>query len=203
MIRSQKCSVQALTLFLLGLMLPCAASATSVGRYTEYLPAGDLALGIEPEVVLTTSSGAGAEIRYAQGITDLNNFHVVLGTGSGSRAFRVGGALTFDFFPDMDGQPGIGIATQGLYVRKDTRGRFELNAVPYIGKTFESKGGDVKPYFGMPVGFAFADSRYDTNLQAAIGTIFKASSHLHYGVELGIDVSKSYSYISAAVTYIP
>src|SRR5271163_1229903 len=78
----------------------------------QFVQPGEFALGFEPELTFTDGAGLAGNFRYTQGLTDLNNVNVILGTGGGPRRFRVGGNVTFDFFPDIDKQPGIGVAVQ-------------------------------------------------------------------------------------------
>jgi hypothetical protein len=117
--------------------------------------------------------------------------------------------MTFDFFPDLDKQPGIGIAVQGLYYRVTasgltagaSRGQVELTGIPYIHKTFVSKGAEINPFLAVPIGMSFSDGNYQALATAVIGTMFKNSEKFRYSIELGIAINNSDTYFSGGVTY--
>src|SRR5206468_1791573 len=143
--------------------------------------------GVEPEVVLTNGAGVGVNGRFTLGINDLMDAQAIIGTGSGPRNFRIGGGLSWDFFPDVEGQPGIGLGTQAIYVRLPVDGQLELTAVPYIHKAFKSGDhNEVEPFFAFPIGLAFSNGQYHTIATAAIGSMFKASEHFRYVAEFGL-----------------
>lgn len=159
-------------------------------------------LGLEPELTLSGGdSGVGVNAKYTRGVSDLLNVMGVVGTGGGPRGFRVGGATIFDFFPDVDGQPGLGVATQLLYYRRRDIGRLELTAIPYIHKAFISGDGSVEPYAALPVGVGFRSEGNDTLMGLAVGAIFGSGEKVRYIVELGINIDDSDTYISGGLTY--
>ena len=167
----------------------------------QFVSPGEFAIGIEPEITLTDGAGLATNVKFTQGVTDLNNFIATIGTGSGSRAFRVGGGMTFDFFPDLEGQPGIGIATQGTYYRLAGTGQLELQAVPYIHKTFRSGDNEIQPFFAFPLGYGFSEGNYRPITSAAIGSIFRSSEHFRYVTEFGIAVNNTETYVSGGIVY--
>lgn len=190
--------------FGLGLLLGLVASSdVSAGVFTtpRFVEPGNWSLGLEPELTLTSGSGIGANLRFTHGLTELNNLTAIIGTGSGPRRFRAGGNLTFDFFPDIEGQPGIGIATQALYVRKKNYGVLEVTAIPYVHKTFVDEGNEIEPFVAFPIGWGFRSSRYDPLMQLVVGALFKQSEDFRYSLELGIDVNRSDTYVSGGIAY--
>src|SRR5205085_819364 len=114
------------------------ARAAGIFNTPHFTPNGEFALGLEPEVVLTSGAGVGLNARFTLGVTDLDNASIILGWGSGPRQFRGGGNFTFDFFPDIEGQPGIGLATQAIYYRLPSTGVLELTLIPYIHKQYKN-----------------------------------------------------------------
>lgn len=190
------------------LLLPLLISSVQAGVFNipRFVEPGKNAVGLEPEVTLTNGGGAAANIRYTQGVTDLNNFHAILGMGTGQRKFRIGGAVTFDFFPDVDDQPGIGIATQAIYYRyKGDFGQLELAAVPYAHKVFyNGEGNQIEPFLAVPVGPAFNSGKYQWQTQVVLGALFhKDNSALHFVGEVGVNVNKTESYVSGGILYQP
>jgi hypothetical protein len=167
----------------------------------RFVTPGEFAIGFEPELTLTSGAGLAGNLKYTQGLNDLTNFQAVLGTGGGPKRFRVGGSMTFDFFPDIDGQPGIGLGVGTIYYRLPTQGRLEMTAMPYLHKTFATSGGDVEPFFSVPFGMAFTSGRYQAISSLVVGSMFKNSEHIRYSIELGIAINNTDSYVSGGLTY--
>jgi hypothetical protein len=190
-------------LALTGLLAGVIAGPAHAGVFNtpQFQPPGEWSLGLEPEFILTNGAGFGANLRFQQGLTELNTVNAIIGTGGGPRRFRFGGNLTFDFFPDVQGQPGIGLATQAIYYRVPGMGRLELTAIPYLHKTFATGGGDVDPFFAVPFGMVFSEGRYQAISTVAFGASFKNSEHIRYIAELGVAVNNMESYLSGGVVY--
>ena len=193
-----------LVLGVLAVLAPQVALA-GVFNIPQFVPEGQSAIGLEPEFILSNGAGVGFNAKYSYGVNDFSDAQAIIGTGTGPRNFRVGGNLVCDFFPDIDRQPGIGIAAQGLYVHKnDNSSAFELTGIPYIGKNLDSASGNrVKPFFAMPTGFSFSSGHYVVMSTAVVGGIFQHSEKIRYSMELGVDVNHSESYLSGGMTYYP
>jgi hypothetical protein len=194
----------AISLFFVLVLAPSAeAGVFNLPRFVE---PGKNAVGVEPEVTLTNGGGVAANVRYTQGITELNNLTAILGTGTGRRRFRIGGAMTFDFFPDIDSQPGIGIATQAIYYRYEhARGQLEVAGIPYVHKRFHNGAGStIEPFFALPTGPAFHSGEYHWQTQVVLGAIFnQTGSDLHFVGEVGVNVNKTESYVSGGLIFQP
>ncbi|MBC7692813.1 MAG: hypothetical protein H7222_13715 [Methylotenera sp.] len=176
----------------------------------HFLAPGASEFGVEPEITLSNGAGIAANLRYTYGLTDLNNFTAIVGTGSGPRQFRAGGNFTFDLFPDIEAQPGIGLATQALYYRLkpseqvNVMGQLDLTATPYIHKTFINPDGtEIEPFLAIPFGLGFSGGQYKAITSAAVGTIIKSSPNLRYVLELGININHSESYVSGGIAFYP
>lgn len=190
------------SLALLALILTEPATA-GVFNLPKFINPGESALGIEPEVTFTNDGGVAANLRYQYGLTDLNNVTAILGSGTGVRRFRVGGAFTFDFFPDIDKQPGIGIATQGIYYRYKGFGQFDLTLIPYVHKAFyNGEGNQVEPYFALPFGPEFRSGNYTWAAQTVLGAMFRTKdSPMNFLGEVGVSVNKAETYISGGIMF--
>jgi hypothetical protein len=170
----------------------------------NFVPQGKVALGLEPILILSDGAGVGFNARYTQGFTDFMDGSLLLGTGSGPERFRVGANVVFDFIPDVDNQPGIGIAVQSIYYRLPSAGLLELTGVPYIHKSFATSGGGaVDPFLAFPLGFNFSDGVYQVTSTLAVGSSFKQTEHLSFIAELGIELNHSESYLSGGIVYYP
>lgn len=177
------------------------AAQAAVFNTPHFLKPEEQAIGVEPELTLTSGAGLAATFRYSRGLSDINNGHVIVGTGGGPRKFRMGGNLTFDFFPDVEGQPGIGVAAQALYVRLVDRGQLELTGVPYIHKAFYSGNNEIDPFISVPIGIGFSGGRYQALSTMVVGSFFKASESMKYVLELGVDINHTESYLSGGVVF--
>ena len=167
----------------------------------HFLSPGAFGIGLEPELNMTGGASIGANIKYTQGLTDINNFTAIIGTGGGNRGFRFGGNFTFDIFPDVDKQPGIGIAAQAIYYRAGGVGLLELTGIPYVHKTFLSTGNEIDPFLAIPIGYGFADGKYQALSSIAVGSRFKGNEFIHYFFELGFPINNANSYISGGLAY--
>jgi hypothetical protein len=182
-------------------------SAAGFNTTSHFVAPGEFEIGVEPELTLTDGAGMAGNLRFTEGLTDLTNVTGILGTGGGPRQFRVGGNMAFDFFPDVQGQPGIGIAGQAIYYRlgvsgtTDTLGQLELTAAPYIHKAFKAGGGEVEPFLAIPLGLAFSDGDYRAISTITIGSMFKASPHVSYVAEFGLAVNNAESYFACGISY--
>lgn len=195
-----------------GLALVVAASVAVVGPrgawagvfdLPRFVLPGNFAIGFEAEVPIQDGAGIGANFRYRHGLNDLLNVYGVLGTGTGPRQFRAGGGAVFDFFPDFEGQPGIGVAAQGVYYRlRGDIGFLELTVAPYIHKSFATGGGwEVEPYFAFPFGLGFMSDEWSGVGTAALGGIFRNDTRLNYVFEIGIAVNNTPTYFSGGISY--
>jgi hypothetical protein len=188
-----------LTVF--GLLAPSFAQA-GVFNIPHFVAPDEFAVGVEPEVIFSNGGGVGVNGRFTQGLSDVNNITGIIGTGSGPRNFRLGGALTFDLFPDVEKQPGIGVALEGLFVQLPTTGSFEVTGTPYIHKTFQTAmGTPIDPFFALPTGLSLAQGQYQVISTAVVGAMLQYDAHFRTILELGVNLSNANSYISGGVVY--
>lgn len=188
----------ALLIFTQALPYPTHAG---VFNLPHFIPPGSFTLGLEPELVLTSGAGIGLNFKSTHGISDLINASGIIGTGSGPYRFRAGGNISFDLFPDAPGQPGIGIALQGLYFRLKEDGRFDLTTIPYIHKGFVSSGGEFEPFLALPFGIGIKDGEDIALSTISIGSLFKTNEQIRYVLEVGVAINNTESYVSGGVIY--
>lgn len=188
--------------FALGILLLSFHATAGVFSIPHFVEPGEFSLGIEPEIILSQDSGLGMNGKYTQGISDLFELMGMVGGGSGAKNFRAGVAGIFDFFPDSEGQPGLGLAAQGVYARRRDVGRFDFTFTPYIHKLFSLENGNaIAPFAALPLGWGFKSDGVDWLTQFAVGTEFQFSQHFSAVVELGIDVSRTETYFSGGLVY--
>lgn len=171
----------------------------------HFLTSEQMSFGLEPEFTFSHGAGLAGNFKFTKGLTDFSNGTFAIGTGDGNRRFRIGGNLTFDFIPDLEDQPGIGIALQTYYYTMSVPGsRLEAQAVPYLSKTITSEGGTtITPFIGFPIGIGFQSDRTQTISSLAVGAITKATDTFSYVLELGIAVQNTDSYFSGGVVFTP
>ena len=150
---------------------------------------------------MTNKAALEVNLRYTHGLTELNNVTAIVGTGSDSRRFRVGGNYTFDIFPDIEKQPGIGIALQALFVRLNTAGSVEFTGIPYIHKALITDQGIVEPFLAIPVGLTLSSGQYQPITTIVVGSMFEHSVHLRSVVEFGLNVNNAQTYLSGGLAY--
>lgn len=197
----------------LGWIDPMTQNAHAVGVYNLYrfVEPGNFAFGPEAELTLTNGASFGGNARITYGLSSLTNIQAIVGTGSGNRRLRFGTAGTFDFIPDIENQPGIGLAAQAVYYRMhakgapstQTYGQLETLAIPYIHKNFVTHGGEFEPFVAVPFGLAFMDEKYKAITSVVLGSMFKGSEKVRYVMELGVAINNSDTYVSAGVVYYP
>lgn len=200
-----------ITIMSSALLLLSASAHAEIAGLTHFVPNGEFAVTFEPAITFSDPAGLGGDFKFTSGITDLNNVTGILGTSGGTRGFRAGLNFTFDIFPDLDGQPGIGIAAQGIYYRvsgsasvsgaTDTVGQLETAAIPYIHKSFRSGTDEYEPFLAIPMGWAFSQGTYAGISQVTVGSLFKNSEHIRYSMEFGIGVNHQDSYIAGGIIY--
>ena len=176
-------------------------ASAGVFNLPHFTAPGSFAIGLEPELTFGDSTNGGFNARYSHGLNELNNLNMFVGTGGDSRQFRLGSAYTFDFFPDVDKQPGIGMALQGLYVRKLKIGTVELTAIPYVHKTFTSNQQIFELFVAAPLGLALAEGKYQYITSLALGSMFHHDEHFSSVIELGIKLNNVDTYLSGGVIY--
>jgi hypothetical protein len=193
----------------------CALSILGIGTGTgtafagifntvHFVEPGKSAVGIEPEFTTSDGTGFGFNAKFTQGISELMDAAGFIGTGSGPRNFRIGGDIVWDFFPDIDRQPGIGLLTRAVYYRIPNTGRLDIFGAPYVHKAMMTSGKDeIDPFFAIPIGEEFSEGTYRTTTQLVFGSMFKATEQLRYSLELGINLNYTETYISGGITFYP
>lgn len=184
-------------------VLSNTSSLAGVFSTPHFVPAQFMAFGVEPELTLTSGAGFAINLKYTQGLSDLMDASVILGAGSGPRRFRVGGNASFDFFPDVEGQPGIGLALSALFIRLKDYNQVEVITTPYIHKAFLNKGKEFEPFFALPFGVGIGNNSSIALTSVVIGSFFKFSEKIRFVMEFGVAINNTESYLSGGFVYYP
>jgi hypothetical protein len=204
---SSRCGLR-VVIALFGFLLLSSARPAQAGVFnlSRFVEPSRWALGLEPGVQLTQGAGVAVEGKFTFGLSELSNVQAFLGTGGGGRRFRVGGAMTFDFFPDIDSQPGIGVAVQGAYVRRSVDqgevGGLDVLIIPYLHKAFRvGSASEFEPFVALPFGSSFQSGTYQGLWSLSAGSHFKASENIRTTLEVTIAIRNTESAISGGLTY--
>ncbi len=193
-----------LVMALLGLI----ATSTHAGVFAipKFVSQRTYSAGIEPELVLAEPASLGINAKLQYGLAESWNVGGAIGNGGGARGFRVGTYSVFDLFPDIEGQPGIGLAGQAYYNNVNDEGQFELTAIPYLHKALVTEGIEFDPFVAIPMGTRFgtqAAGGTKAVVSLNVGSRIKQSNHLHYVLEIGVAVQNTDTTMSGGFVYTP
>lgn len=178
----------------------------SLFQIPHFVNEGKFALGLEPELVFTGGLGGsgGLNFKGSYGASETGNVLFQVGMGPQSRGFRAGGGAGFDFFPDYEGQPGIGLAVQGVYFDLGQTSSVEVAAIPYIHKGFQIKRGPgFEPFLALPVGLRLSDGMYQVQTSVVFGALFEHSARWSSVFEVGVGLNNAFGSVSGGVIYYP
>lgn len=193
----------------LSLVLPiisivyCNQAVAGVFDLASFLDPGLFSVGFEPDIVISSPSGAGVTFKPKYGLNDFMNIEGIIGTGSGARRFRVGAILDFDFIPDVDMQPGFGLPLNLLFAKIQDSSEFSLGMSPLLYKTFAGTFTDYIPFVSVPMGWVVRDFKIKPFFQGVMGSMFKIpkSNKVKVSIEAGFNIVNSFSYLSGGVIF--
>lgn len=168
----------------------------------HFMDPGEWSLGVEPEMSFTRGAQSSVSAKFTHGLNDMMNLQAQAGAGTPERRIRLGGAATFDFFPDLPGQPGIGVALQGAFLDRLSGAAGEFTVLPYLHKRFDSKKSSVDPFVSMPVGVRVSEKGSELLLSLAVGALFEVSHSFLVSSELGIAANNTDSYFAVGMVYL-
>ncbi len=195
-----------LTIFPITMLCVIAQSShAGVFDLPAFLPPGDFSLGVEPEIITSNPSGAGFNLKPKFGTTPFLNWEGIIGTGSGDRGLKLGATADFDWFPDVEHQPGIATPFTLLYNQISGDNIINYFFSPMLYKTFKGESAEYIPFISMPFGWSIRNSRNSNFSQFVMGSMFKSpgTQYFRFSVEAGFNINRSFSYISGGVTWFP
>jgi hypothetical protein len=167
----------------------------------EMVEPGKFQAIFEPQVILNKYDGLNAVGRLDAGLTDSTSVRGIIGFGTID--FQLGALYKWIPVPDIDNQPAIGLEAGAIVARVggDTEVDFRLH--PLISKRFETEIGDIVPYASLPIGINSTHQSTYVPIQLVAGAEILPlnSSNLSFYGEIGLNVSKAFSYVSAAVAF--
>lgn len=189
--------------FVLCLFLTSTAHAyLSIGESAEVLPSNLMQVGLEPQILLNRESGPNFDIFFDLPVNDSTSARFLI--GAGSIDFNAFASVKWIPFPDVANQPAMGVRFGAGWARDADDNQLQLQVAPLLSKKFETEYGTTVPYIAVP--FTYLNTK-DENF---IATNLAVGSEWHHpdlkdtmtlGGEVGVDLNKSYSYISIFATF--
>lgn len=188
--------------FVLGLFLSSTSHAyLSIAESGELLAPGKYQVGLEPQFLLNRGGGTNLNAFIDTSINDSTSARIALG----------GGAVDFNAFlsakwipiPDFDNQPSMGLRVGGGVARDGGQNLLQLQISPLVSKKFDTSYGLAVPYLATP--FTFLNTKEENQIASnlTVGTEFHYVdwTQVTLGAEMGIELNKSFSYISVFATF--
>ncbi|MCC7405947.1 MAG: hypothetical protein IT288_16260 [Bdellovibrionales bacterium] len=190
-----------LLVVLVSLLVAVKANALySIMDTGDLLPEGQFRANVETQFITDGDDGVNFNGRFDTWFRDDANLRGVVGFGTTD--IYLAAFYKWVPFPDVEGQPAIGVAGGLAYARFDvedeTIGELSIRVHPLISKKFATEYGDFTPYGSLPFGVASREGDMELPLQIVGGVEWKTLEwqKLTFSAEVGFDVSKAFSYIS-------
>ncbi|WP_413944617.1 hypothetical protein [Bdellovibrio sp. HCB-162] len=188
--------------FVLGLFLSSSAHAyLSIAESGEIVPAGMYQVGVEPQLLMNKGGGANFDVFFDTHINDATSARITMGAGAVD--FNAFVSAKWMPFPDVDNQPAMGLRVGAGLARDEDENLLQLQVAPLVSKKFDTEYGLAVPYLAVP--FTFLNTKEENTVASNL----TVGSEFHYadwnqvtlGGEVGLDLNKSYSYISIFATF--
>lgn len=188
--------------FVLGLFLTSQAQAyLSMAESGELVSPGKYQVGIEPQFLTNKGNGANVNVFFDTALSDSSSARISMGAGSVD--FNTFASVKWIPIPDFDNQPAMGLRAGAGIARDEDENVIQFQVAPLVSKRFDTEYGLTVPYLAVP--FTFLNTK-EENLVASnlvLGSEFQYVDwkEASMGAELGVDLNKSYSYISLFLTF--
>lgn len=189
-------------LFLSMLLVSSTSMAyLTISETAELPPATYYQLGFEPQFLTNKGGGTNATAFFDAPFTESSSGRLWL--GAGVIDFNVGATFKYVPFPDVDNQPGIGFRAGGFFARKSSENFLTLQLAPIFSKKVNTDNGLFTPYAAVSLNITNTKERNFTGSQIVFGSEYKTPEipKMYFGLETGIELNDSYSYISGTVTF--
>lgn len=182
------------------------ASSTAYG-YLEIAESGDITpngtfkAGVGPQIRMTDPYGTNLTGYLESGIREDLSWRATL--GGGETKFFLGGSLKWIPFPDLENQPAMGARADLNFASADNVTATTFRIAPLLSKGMATEYVYFTPYVALPIGIASASGTTTVFSQLVLASdisINDAKDWL-FNVELGSNLSKSFSYFSLNVFY--
>lgn len=194
-------SIRNLTLsfFILVLTSPAAFAYMSITESTEIVPENTHQFGLEPQFFMGGASGVNFNAFLDSGVNESSSYRV--GLSAGTIDFTASASYKWIPIPDFENQPAIGGKFSLSYAHDSDLNFLTFQAAPMFGKKFWHEKGTFFSYLAVPISFISTKDRSYVGTQFTVGSEFIANDNnqIKYGAEFGMNLSDSYSYLSAFI----
>lgn len=179
---------------------PKALAYLSIAESGEILPSGTYQVGLEPQFLTNHSAGANLNVFFDTALSESWSTRVLLGAGAVD--FNAFASAKWIPFPDVDNQPAMGLRFGAGIARDEDLNIVQVQVAPIASKKYDTEYGLTVPYIAVP--FTLIDNKNEKVVASNIA--FGAEYHhqewnnVSFGGEIGLELSKSYSYISLFVS---
>lgn len=185
-----------------GLFLSTTTHAyLNINESGEVLTPGKYQVGLAPQFLLNKGGGANFDIFLDTSIDESTSARITM--GAGAIDFNAFASVKWIPFPDVDNQPSMGLRAGAGIARDEEENILQLQFAPLVSKKFDTEYGLTVPYFAVPFTVLNTKSENLVATNLAIGSEFHTVEwkEVTLGGEIGIDLNKSYSYISIFATF--
>ena len=186
--------------FLIALLACHTASAyLSVGETAEILPEGFYKLGLQPQLILSDSSGFNMGVYFDTYLAESLNGRIEI--GGGKTDFWTTASVKWVPIPDVDRQPALGIRGGLIYARSDSSNFYNFQITPIVSKKADTRYGEMVPFVALPITFLNTNTKSTVATQFAIGAEWFQNKEINYGGELDMNMSNSFTSVSAFISF--
>lgn len=173
----------------------------TINESGDLIAPGSFRAGFEPQAKLSDGGGGNIAGFVDGGISDEWSWRALLGTGDTD--FWLTGSAKWIPIPDYQSQPAIGARFDYTLGREDGANFNVFRAAPMASKGFDSEVGRFVPYVALPLGVFASNGDSNNFSQLVVGSEAKLEQvpDWMFSAELGFNLSKSFSYISATASY--
>lgn len=179
-----------------------AAAYLTLGESGDLTPDGILKLGFEPQLRISEGGAANFSVFLDKAFKEDMTWRASLGTGETD--LFLGAGLKWIPIPDFEKQPALGVRTDFYFGREQRETFWTLRVAPLISKRVDSDYILFSPYLSPTLGITGIAGRSETFSQLILGTEIRPHDmeQIVFDVELGSNLSKSFSYLSFNVVYL-
>jgi len=172
----------------------------SFAESAEIMPAGRYQVGFEPQLLTNRGNGANFNLFFDANVNDDTSARVTM--GAGAIDFNAFASVKYIPFPDVGNQPAMGLRAGAGVSRDEGENLLTAQLAPMLSKKFNTEYGMSVPYLAIPFNFVNSKEENYVGSNVVFGTEFhsKDAQNFIFGAEIGAELSKSYSYISAFIT---
>lgn len=172
-----------------------------ISESAELIPQGSQHIGFSPQFKVNRGGGSNIAVFVEAGTSESTSTRVTLEGGDVN--FNVFTSFKYVPFPDVDQQPAIGIRGGIGVARSDDSNNLYFQGAPMVSKMMLTEVGTFIPFVAIPFEYnSTKESNYTSN-RFVIGSEFRTEEapDARFGTELGLELNKSFSYISFFFTY--